>query len=471
MHRLAVRIGLPAFLSLLVLLALPWAGNAQELRTVSGTVTVQGLDSPLPGVQVFVQGTRIGTLTDSRGNFSLTMPADAEVLTFTFLGYKTSQVPVSSNMAVEMEVEALGLEGITVTALGLRREKQTLGYSVQDVQGAEIAEVPEVNIVNSLAGNVAGVNVTNAGPTAGSSRIVIRGASSIAGNNQPLFIVDGVPVDNSAPRNRGYGGIDYGNAVQDLEPSNIENISVLKGPAAAALYGSRAANGAVVITTKSGQGSVAGGLGMTVTSSLTAETPLKLPDYQNVYGQGYFGEFQWVDGSGGGLWDHFDESWGPKMDGRLIDQFTGPQQPFVPHPDNVRSFFETGTTWNTNVAVSHAGERSNIRLSTSYRNLQGMSPGNIQDRITVAMKGGTQITNRLSAEASFNYTDQDTENRPGTGYDEDNPMQSYIWFGRQVDMDKLKDYKCDGDEPTPTTTTTIPTGKRWSTRTSTRRTG
>jgi TonB-linked SusC/RagA family outer membrane protein len=379
------------------------------------------------------------------------MPADAEVLTFTFLGYKTSQVPVSSNMAVEMEVEALGLEGITVTALGLRREKQTLGYSVQDVQGAELAEVPEVNIVNSLAGNVAGVNVTNAGPTAGSSRIVIRGASSIAGNNQPLFIVDGVPVDNSAPRNRGYGGIDYGNAVQDLEPSNIENISVLKGPAAAALYGSRAANGAVVITTKSGQGSVSGGLGMTVTTSLTADTPLKLPDYQNVYGQGYFGEFQWVDGSGGGLWDHFDESWGPKMDGRLIDQFTGPQQPFVPHPDNVRSFFETGTTWNTNVAVSHAGERSNIRLSTSYRNLQGMSPGNIQDRITVAMKGGTQITNRLSAEASFNYTDQDTENRPGTGYDEDNPMQSYIWFGRQVDMDKLKDYKCDGDEPTPCT--------------------
>lgn len=451
MLRPRVSFGLPFLLSLAVLLALPWMGTAQELRTVTGTVTVEGTEQPLPGVQVFVKGTRIGTLTDNRGAFSLTVPANATFLVFAHLGYKTEEVPVTAQVTVVMTVEALGIEGITVTALGLRREKQTLGYSVQDLQGAEIAAVPEVNIVNSLQGNVAGVKVTNAGPTGGSSRIVIRGASSIAGDNQPLFIVDGVPVDNSSDRNTGYGGIDYGNAVMDLDPSNIENLSVLKGPAAAALYGSRAANGAVVITTKSGRGASGGGLGMTVTTSFTAETPLKLPDYQNQYGQGYFGEFKWVDGSGGGLWDHFDESWGPKMDGRLIDQFTGPNQPFLPHPDNVRSFFETGTTWNTNVAVSHASDRSNIRLSTSYRALEGMSPGNTQDRITVALKGGTEITDRLSAEASLNYTDQDTENRPGTGYDADNPMQSFIWFGRQVDMDALRNYKCTGDEVTPCT--------------------
>ncbi|MBT8397839.1 MAG: TonB-dependent receptor plug domain-containing protein, partial [Gemmatimonadetes bacterium] len=329
MLRPRVRFGLAALLSLVVLLVLPWSGNAQDLRTVSGTVTIQGSDQPLPGVQVFVQGTRIGTLTDSQGNFSLTMPASAEVMVFSYLGYKTAELPVASNMQVGMEIEALGLEGITVTALGLRREKQTLGYSVQDLQGSEISEVPELNLVNSLQGNIAGVNVTNAGPTGGSSRIVIRGASSIAGNNQPLFVIDGFPIDNSAPRNAGYGGIDYGNSVSDIDPANIENISVLKGPAAAALYGSRAANGAVVITTKTGQGSPSGGLGMTVTASYTAETPLKLPDYQNEYGQGLFGEFQWVDGAGAGLWDFVDESWGPKLDGRLIDQFTGPQQPWV----------------------------------------------------------------------------------------------------------------------------------------------
>ena len=451
MSRPRVRFGLAALLSLAFLFALPWAGTAQELRTVTGTVTVEGTGQPLPGVQVFVRGTRIGTLTDNRGAFSLPVPADAQILVFASLGYKTEEVPISAQVTVTMTIEALGIEGITVTALGLRREKQTLGYSVQDLQGAEIAAVPELNLVNSLKGNVAGVQVTNAGPTGGSSRIVIRGANSIAGDNQPLFIVDGVPIDNSAPRNTGYGGIDYGNAVQDLDPAIIENISVLKGPAAAALYGSRAANGAVVITTKSGQGAIGGGLGMTVTTSLTAETPLKLPDYQNRYGQGYFGEFQWVDGAGGGLWDHFDESWGPKMDGRPIDQFTGAGQPFLPHPNNVRDFFETGVTWNTNVAVSRAGERSSVRLSTSYLTLNGMSPGNTTDRITVALKGGTEITDRLSAEASMNYTDQNVENRPGTGYDEDNPMQSFVWFGRQIDMGALKSYRCTGNEPTPCT--------------------
>ncbi|MFH1765908.1 MAG: TonB-dependent receptor plug domain-containing protein, partial [Gemmatimonadota bacterium] len=451
MLRPSVRFGLPALLSLAVLLVLPWMGTAQELRTVTGTVTVEGTEQPLPGVQVFVRGTRIGTLTDSRGAFSLTVPANASFLVFAHLGYKTEEVPVTAQVAVEMIVEALGIEGITVTALGLRREKQTLGYSVQDLQGDEIAQVPELNIVNSLKGNISGVHITDAGPTGGSARIVIRGASSIAGNNQPLFIIDGFPVDNSAPRNQGYGGIDYGNAVSDIDPANIENISVLKGAAAAALYGSSAANGAVVITTKSGQGSPSGGLGMTVTTSYTMETPLKLPDYQDKYGQGLFGEFNWVDGAGAGLWDFVDESWGPKLDGRRIDQFTGPNMPWVAHPDNVRDFFETGRTLNTNVAVSRAGDRSNVRLSVSNMNLDGMSPGNTMNRLSLGLKGGTEITDRLRANASVNYIDSDTENRPGTGYDEDNPMQQFIWFGRQTDMQALKNYRCDGDEVTPCT--------------------
>jgi TonB-linked SusC/RagA family outer membrane protein len=446
-----VRLGLPILLSLAVLLAPPRAGDAQELRTITGGVTQGETGQPLSGVQVFVKGTRIGTLTDNRGNFSLAVPANAQILVFAHLGYKTEEVPITAQVSVVMTIEALGIEGITVTALGLRREKQTLGYSVQDLQGSDLTKVPEINLVNSLQGNIAGVHITNAGPTGGSSRIVIRGASSIAGNNQPLFIIDGVPINNSAPRNTGYGGIDYGNAIQDIDPNLIENISVLKGPSAAALYGSRAANGAVVITTKSAGGTPEGGLGMTVTTSLTAETPLRLPEYQNRYGQGYFGEFQWVDGAGGGLWDHFDESWGPKMDGRLIDQFTGKAQPWVAHPDNVRSYFDTGLTSNTNVAVARVGERSNVRLSVSNLSLNGMSPGNTIRRNSLSLKGGTQITDRLSADAFVDYVDQNTKNRPGTGYDEDNPMQSFGWFGRQIDMDALRKYKCTGNEPTPCT--------------------
>ncbi|UCG88247.1 MAG: TonB-dependent receptor plug domain-containing protein, partial [Gemmatimonadota bacterium] len=455
------------YLMLCFLILLPVthsALTAQQMRTVNGTVTARDTQQPFAGVRVSVKGTLIATVTDNRGNYSLRVPEDAEALVFTYLGYRAEEVSIADQAGatitvdVRLEQVAIGIEGIVVTALGFEREKKTLGYSVQDLQGEELLQVPKFNLVNALQGTVAGVNITDAGPTGGSARVVIRGASSIAGNNQPLFVVDGVPIDNSSSRNRGYGGIDYGNAASDIAPENIENISVLKGPAAAALYGSRAANGAVVITTKSGRAASASGLGMTAFISLTAEQPLKLPDYQDLYGQGLFGEFNWVDGEGGGLWDFVDESWGPRLcpteEGctTYIDQFTGPQQPWVAHPDNVRSFFRTGTTLNTNVAIARASERAHVRLSLGRSGIRGMSPGNTHERISVALKGGASITDRISTEASLNYIDQNAENRPGTGYDEDNPMQSYIWFGRQVDMDALRTYNCDdweGESPTP----------------------
>lgn len=435
-------------LALTAFLALPVMLGAQEMQTVTGTVTAGENLQPLAGVQINVKGTTIGTLTNSEGEYTLRVPEDAGTLVFTFIGYRTVEQPVAARVDVNLERQAIGLEGITVTALGIRREKRSLGYAVQDISGAELTDVPELNLVNALQGQVAGVNVTNAGPTGGSSRIVIRGASSITGNNQPLFVVDGIPVDNSAPRNRGFGGIDYGNTVQDIDPANIESISVLKGPNAAALYGSRAANGAVVITTKSGSGQSASGLGITASTSVTAEQPLRLPDYQDLYGQGLFGEFQFVDGEGGGVWDHVDESWGPRLDGRPIDQFTGPQQPWVPSPDNVNNYFNTGHTWNTNVSVARSSASSNVRLSVTNTQVGGMAPGNTIDRLGVTLKGGASITDRLSTEASLNYMNQEAVNRPGTGYDEDNPMQQFVWFGRQVDMQALRNYRCTGNEPT-----------------------
>lgn len=427
--------------------AVPAVLSAQQGRTVTGRVTDAETGEPLPSVRVTVRGTVIGTLTDKEGRFTITVPSDARTLVFASVGVRRREVTIESEMAVTLERVALEIEGVVVTALGIEREKPTLGYSVQDVSGEAASEVPELNIVNSLQGRVAGVQITDAGPTGGSSRIVIRGASSITGNNQPLFVVDGVPVDNSSPRNFGFGGIDYGNTIQDIDPNNIESISVLKGPNAAALYGSRASNGAVVITTKSG----ATGAAVSISTSVLADQPLRLPNYQNVYGQGVNGEFQWVDGAGAGTWDFVDESWGPRMDGRPIDQFTGPQQPWVPHPDNVRSFFETGTQWSTNLAVSQAGENANVRLSLTNTRVGGMMPGQAIDRLSVAVKGAAAISERLWTEASLNYLNQNADNRPGTGYDEDNPLQSFIWFGRQVDMNALKNYECDGDEVTPCT--------------------
>ncbi|MGH7502630.1 MAG: SusC/RagA family TonB-linked outer membrane protein [Longimicrobiales bacterium] len=433
----------------LALIAWPALVNGQEARSVTGTVTAAESLQPLAGVQVTVKGTNIGTLTDAEGNFTLSVPADGTMLVFTFIGYRTVEAPVSAEVTVSLEQQAIGLEGIVVTALGVQREKRTLGYSVQDVTGEALSEVPEINVVNSLHGRVAGVHVTNAGPTGGSARIVIRGSSSITGDNQPLFVVDGIPIDNSSPSNGGFGGIDYGNTAADINPANIQSISVLKGPNAAALYGSRAANGAIVITTKSGTGLSGAGLGISASSTFTVENPLRLPSYQNLYGQGFNGEFQWIDGAGGGTNDYADESWGPRLDGRLIDQFTGPQQPWVPRPDNVRNFFELGRTWNTNVAIARATENANVRLSVSNTAVNSMAPGNVLDRLSVALKGGASVSERLSAEASLNYMNQDVENRTGTGYDEDNPMQSFIWFGRQVDMDALRSFNCAPDRPTP----------------------
>ena len=433
----------------LTLLIVPQVLHAQQARSVTGNVTMEGTLQPFVGVAVTVKGTRIGTLTNERGFFSLRVPVDSETLVFSYLGYATEEVPVGDNVAVVMSQEAIGIEGLVVTALGVRREKRSLGYSVQDVTGDELMEVPEMNIVNSLKGNVAGVQITDAGPTGGSSRIVIRGAGSIAGNNQPLFVVDGVPISNASGANFGFGGIDYGNAASDIDPANVEAISVLKGPNAAALYGSRAVEGAVVITTKSGRGASSGGLGLTATMSFTTEEPLRLPSFQNQYGQGALGRFEFLDGAGAGVFDFTDESWGPRLDGRLIDQFTGTQQPWVARPDNVRNFFRTGTTINTNVAVSRASERSNIRLSISNLDARGMTPGNTQKRLGVMLKGGAGLSDRLSLDASLNYTDMEGVNRPGTGYDTDNPMLGFVWFGRQVDLEELRNFRCSGNEPTP----------------------
>jgi TonB-linked SusC/RagA family outer membrane protein len=450
------RLRMTTLLLLTVLLVMPSALSAQEMRVVTGRVTVEDTQEPLAGTRVAVKGTVIATVTDARGYFSLRVPDDAETLVFTFLGYRTEEAPISDQVDVIMSVAPIGLEGIVVTALGITREKRSLGYSVQDLTGDEITEVPKLNLVNTMQGNVAGVHITNAGPTGGSSRIVIRGANSIDGQNQPLFIVDGIPLDNWSRDNAGYGGIDYGNTIQDLDPANIESLSVLKGPNAAALYGSRAANGVVLITTKSGRGTQAGRLGVTVNISATAETPLRLPDYQNLYGQGYSGQFQWVDGGGGGTFDYFDESWGPRLDtGARIDQFTGANQPWVSHPNNVKDFFRTGGTLNTNVAASYSSERGHVRLSITDTRLNGVAPATTLHRVGLALKGGVGITERLSADASLNYIDNASSNRMGTGYDEDNPMQSFIWFGRQVDMEALRNFRCvgggppEGPEPTP----------------------
>jgi TonB-linked SusC/RagA family outer membrane protein len=343
----------------------------------------------------------------------------------------------------QLGAQSVALEGLVVTALGITREERAIPQAVTQLSGEELSRV-ETNVVNTLAGKVSGVQITNAGPQGGSSRVVIRGANSLTGNNQPLFVVDGVPIDNSGPRLYGYGGRDYGNAAQDIDPANIESLTVLKGPNAAALYGTRAANGAIIITTRSGASARSGGQ-VTVSQQLTTEDALRLPEYQNAYGQGLNGKFEYVDGNGGGTFDDYDESWGPALDGRMVPQYNSPlvngerqATPWVPQPDNVSNFFEQGLTSNTNASFAASSDRANVRLSLSYLDQNGIVPGNEMDVTTLGLNGGLNVSSRMSLNTSLQFIGRDGQNRPGVGYAESNPMTQFVWFGRQVDTDDLE---------------------------------
>jgi TonB-linked SusC/RagA family outer membrane protein len=446
-----------AFLALLTA-AVPAA--AQQTGSIQGTVTDAQNRSPLAGVRVSVDGTSLGAVTDAEGRYALRgVPAGTRTVRATRIGYTTAQqqvtVTAGGTATATFSLGAAGvvLDELVVTALGITREKREISTSVQEVSGAELARQGEPNLVTALTGKVSGVTITNSNTPGGSSRIVIRGANSLTSNNQPLFVLDGVPVSNSAPGYSagtcsgctGYNAIDYGNIIQDLNPADIESITVLKGPNAAALYGSRAANGAIIITTKSGRGD---GSSVSASSLVTYETPLRLPRYQNSYGQGLNGQYEYVDGRGEGTFDDTDESWGPRLDsGLMIRQFfsNGQAVPWVSHPDNVRNFFDTGRTVNTSAAFSAGREGMNVRLSVANLDQEGMYPGFGLNRTTASMNGSARLGTRLNADATVQYINSDAENRPAQGYGEDNVMWQFMWFGRQVDTNLLRQRQWNED--------------------------
>jgi TonB-linked SusC/RagA family outer membrane protein len=414
---------------------------AQEVR-VSGVVTSRTDAQRVPGAIVRVKGTNIGTQTDPDGKYSINAH-EKDTLQVTSLGFEPTFVVVGSNRVINIFLDNSNrkLDEVVVTALGISREKKSLGYAVQELKSKDISEAKETNLVNALAGKIAGVQVTNSQGNLGSSRIVIRGETSIAGNNQPLFVLDGVPVDNSQ---LGVGtGRDFANAISDLNPDDIAAISVLKGPNAAALYGSRASGGVIVIKTKTGK-DTKGGMGVTVNSGVTMDKLLILPDFQNSYGQGTGGQFSYKDGKGGGLNDGVDESWGPKMDGRLIPQFfsNGEAVPFVPHPNNVKDFYVTGYTMNNGLSVGGTSEKIDYRFSYNNTKQQGILPNTGISRNTFAASNTFRLTPKLTLSTYANYVRSAADNLPGVDGRRGNSVTlQFIWFGRQVDVEKLKNYK------------------------------
>ncbi len=445
---------------------------ALQAQTVVITGTINSAiedEGPIPGVTVQVKGTTIGTITDADGKYTLTVPQNATTLVFSYIGMKRQEVEIAGRTVIDgvMESDILGLEEVVVTALGISREKKALGYAVQDLGGESIEKAKVTNIVNAFQGKLSGVQINNSdGGVSAGVRILIRGVNSLAsgGNNQPLFVVDGVPISNSTTNTGAYGGRDYGNMAADINPSDVENISILKGGSAAALYGSRAVNGVVLITTKSGK-SQGRGLGVTIEENVMWENPLVIPKYQNLYGQGSAAdwdagiyEFEYVDGSYGGVNDGVDESWGPRLDGRLIPQFDSPYDPetgvrtptpWIAHPDNIKDFFETGVKRTTNVAIAGAKGGSNFRLSFSNQDVKGILPNTDLKKNTINLNSQLALTDKITIGGNVNYIQNKSDNIAENGYNGGNPIQSLSqWFGRQVDMQYLKDHWQDIDPVT-----------------------
>lgn len=455
--------------SILLLVYLVFLGvqvaNAQN-RTITGLVTSSEDGLALQGVSVSLKGTTQGTITDADGHYSIQVESNDQVMVFSFIGMAPREIVAGTSTVLDVVLDPgdIILDEVVVTALGLSREKKALGYSVQEVSGTELSESRDANIVNSLSGKVAGVSVTGAqGNMGGSSRILIRGASSVNGNNQPLFVVDGIPFDNSGfntrDTERGGGGYDYGNMAQDINPDDIENISVLKGPTAAAIYGSRAANGVILITTK--KGSRKKGIGVSINSGITFEQVALLPKYQNTYGGGgenVFGGSEWhtteiIDGTEYNVVDFgVDESWGPKYDGQMAlhwDSFDAwdTQNYMVPRewkaPDaDVIDFFETGTTFTNNVALDGGNESARFRLSYTNMNLKGYMPNSSLKRNTVSFNGSSKLGQKLEAFAAISYINNQALGRASTGYGGNNIMQKFNqWGQRQLDMKRLSNYQ------------------------------
>ncbi len=299
-------------------------------RTVTGKVVSSGDNQPLPGATVLVKGTGKTAITNSAGEFTI-VAGENDVLIISNIGFAELEVKASEAASIQLKAETKDLSEVVITALGIKKEKKKLGYALQEVKGEDLTVARETNVVNQLAGKVAGVSVVGSpSGIGGSARVSIRGERSVDLNkNQPLYVIDGVPISNSITGASGRNNleVDFGNGASFINPDDIESLSVLKGPAAAALYGSRAANGVILIKTKSGRRSK--GIGVEVNSNLTFESALKLPEYQKVYGQGNGsgGAFAFVNGGGGGLADGTDEGWGPggpHLTARVIPSITHP---------------------------------------------------------------------------------------------------------------------------------------------------
>lgn len=436
----------------LLALAIGVIQGAAQVTTVRGIVTTEEDGEPVIGASVIVKGTSLGTVTDVNGRFELSgLSPSATRLLISYISLMAKEVAIAPQVSVTLKSDTHLLDEVVVTALGISREKKALGYTAQEVKQDALVQGKDNNLLNSLSGKIAGVRITNTQGDVGSSRIVIRGETSIAGENQPLFIVDGIPVDNSQLNARS-SGRDFKNAIADLNPEDIKTLTVLKGPNAAALYGARAAHGAIVITTKGGDKRQKG-IGITLHSSTQVSFVATLPEFQNLFGQGAGGRFSYVDGKGAGVNDGVDESWGPRLDiGLLIPQFDSPLDadgnrvatPWVSHPNNVRDYFRMGISTNNGISIARGDDKYQFRVGYNYEKQVSIVPDAGTNKTNISLNTDYHLAKWIVVGATANYIVYTAPSLPGSATPSgsnvrsNSPMLQFLWFGRQVDTNSLK---------------------------------
>lgn len=434
-----------------------------QTKKVTGQVISAEDNQPVIGAAIVVKGTTIGTITDFDGKFSLDVPNDAKSVMVSYVGLKGREIPITAVMNIKLESDSHALDEVVVTAMGISREKKSLGYAIQEVGSEELTKAGQINVTGALSGKVAGVQVNQFGGSVGaSSRISVRGNSSLAADQQPLIVLDGVPIANDTQRSgdNTYNGVDYGSGLNDINPEDIESMTVLKG-GSAALYGMRAGNGVILITTQSGK--KGSGVKVSYDGNFTIDRISTVPKLQNSYGQGNNGDewhwkhnapdlsyqeyaeqygFNWVDGTNG-INDFYDESWGPRLDAGLnLVQYdsNGQKAPWVSRPNNIKDFFQTGYSMNHTISLSANSEKSTTRASISYRDQKGTVPNTDQKRYSAQLNSFFKLNNYISYDMSASYTRTQSDNLVAQGYGGNNPINSlFAWSGRQINMKTLKE--------------------------------
>ncbi|MBP6249128.1 SusC/RagA family TonB-linked outer membrane protein [Bacteroides sp.] len=411
----------------------------QQANKVTGTV--KDALGPIIGASVMEKGTSNGTITDMDGKFSLNVRSGA-TLVISYVGYKPKEVKASqSSLNIVLEEDSKMLSEVVVTALGIKRERKALGYGIDEVKGDAFTKAKETNVINSMAGRVPGLVVSQtAGGPAGSTRVILRGSTEMTGNNQPLYVIDGVPLDNTNYGSAGTsGGFDLGDGISSINPDDIENMSVLKGPAAAALYGSRASHGVILITTKKANGKEK--LTVEYNGTLTFDTQLaKWNDVQDVYGMGSNGTYS-IDAV-----SNTNKSWGPKADGsNMLKYFDGVERPYLIIPDNASEFFRTGLTASNTAIIGATNGNTGVRFTYTDMRNKDIVPKTHMSRDIFNLRANTSLAN-VDFDFSANYTRENVKNRPALGDSKSNIGKNLMTLATTYDQEWLKTYQDERGE-------------------------